>query len=370
MAREFIRNTGSFAAEGSRPAAPAAQTSERGFTSTSEVLDIPPFKERALNTVEQAFVDAGVLEIPMPIIELATFTEGLDNVDDGGEAGMAQAQQGDSGLQFAEVINFPAKFEFNKEFTDFVSAMKNVVKYEIEPNPFRSVILYGETGTGKTTGIQQMVFELQQTTSREVIYLTTDYGKIQSSLVGQAEKNIVAMKQQISKLPKDKYYVLHIDEIDSFFPARNNSAQHRADFVNEMIKFMDGLPANVMFIGTTNLIDTFDSAILRRFKQRIEFKDYTAEYKTRVLLGLEHKYKLKYTMLENIDKYKIFHLQQFAEDKYKQEITNTRSEVMKHFILNKQKLEKERAEKLQADNKKQKEKFITKLNDSSKAHIK
>lgn len=305
---------------------------QREFTSTSTVLDKPPFVERDFTADELDIIGDG-MEIKRPIIKLEPYKgAGSDSTkNDSPTLSGADDDEGNA-LKEAVELSFPVKYEYNKEFAEFKSGLKNVIAYDITPNPFTSAIFYGETGTGKTTAIQQMVAEFQEEIKdRNIHYLTFDYAAIQSSLVGKAEKNINKIKEELLKLKEEDFYVLHSDEIDSMFANRQTSAKHIQDFVNEMIKLMDVLPENVILIGTTNLIDNFDSAIARRFETKIEFKDYDVNYKTKLLHSMQKSKGLKPIAVENISKYKIYHLSEFTNKRYLKEITNTNSEVVKKF---------------------------------------
>ncbi|HEY1041132.1 MAG TPA: ATP-binding protein [Candidatus Paceibacterota bacterium] len=122
------------------------------------------------------------------------------------------------------------------------------------------ILLYGPPGTGKTT----LGFYIA-----EQLKLPTRYVKVtdvMSSRLGETMKNIA----DIFHTPGRE--VIFIDEFDAFAKTRadNNDVGELKRIVNSIIQTLDFSASNKIVIVATNLIDTIDSAILRRFPFKIE----------------------------------------------------------------------------------------------------
>jgi SpoVK/Ycf46/Vps4 family AAA+-type ATPase len=90
--------------------------------------------------------------------------------------------------------------------------------------------------------------------------------------VGEAEKNIaLAFKEA-----KREGAVLQIDEADSFLQARENAQRSwEVTQVNELLTQMENFEG--VFIASTNFMDNFDSAAMRRFDMKLELKPLTED---------------------------------------------------------------------------------------------
>jgi SpoVK/Ycf46/Vps4 family AAA+-type ATPase len=86
--------------------------------------------------------------------------------------------------------------------------------------------------------------------------------------VGNTEKYI----RETFEVAEEEDKILVLDEADSFFQKRNSAAhQWQVSQVNEILSAMEGFRG--VLICTTNFIDHFDSASLRRFAYKVKF-DY------------------------------------------------------------------------------------------------
>jgi SpoVK/Ycf46/Vps4 family AAA+-type ATPase len=139
----------------------------------------------------------------------------------------------------------------------------NELKIEI-PN---TLLLYGPPGTGKTSIAQAIAKD------SNAKFLQIKTGDINSKWVGESEKNLIKLFNQIKK-EKDNI-ILFLDEIDGFIGSRNNNnlPQHDNRFMSQFNQEMNELPKNVIVIGATNVADNFkmiDDAVKKRFKKQIE----------------------------------------------------------------------------------------------------
>ena len=120
--------------------------------------------------------------------------------------------------------------------------------------------LYGAPGTGKTAFAQWLAEQLERPLR---VKRASD---LLSKWVGQAEKNIAAA---FDNAQRDNA-VLLIDEVDSFLRDRRGAkASWEVTQVNEMLTQMEQFEG--LFIASTNLMDGFDPAALRRFDLKLRF---------------------------------------------------------------------------------------------------
>lgn len=146
----------------------------------------------------------------------------------------------------------------------------NAVNKHLEINKF---LFYGAPGTGKTEAAKQFAKLLNRD-----LYLV-DFSKVIDSHLGQTQKNLISLFQEINEfVPAEKLLVL-FDEFDSIALDRIDSNDHRemGRAASELLKLMDRMNKDVVLVATTNLYSYFDRAILRRFDAKISFDRYSKE---------------------------------------------------------------------------------------------
>ena len=96
------------------------------------------------------------------------------------------------------------------------------------------------------------------------------------SHLGQTSKNIVDLFDEINHLSSQKVVVL-FDELDALVLNRinTNDLREMGRVTSTFLKELDAVSKEVLIIATTNLIDAFDKALLRRFDAKISFNRYT-----------------------------------------------------------------------------------------------
>ena len=120
--------------------------------------------------------------------------------------------------------------------------------------------LYGPPGTGKSAFGRYIAESLDRP------LLLKKGSDLISMYVGGTEKNIASAFEEA----KEENAVLVFDEVDSFLADRTQAKQSwEVTQVNEMLVQMENFDG--VFIATTNLIDTLDTASLRRFDLKLEF---------------------------------------------------------------------------------------------------
>jgi SpoVK/Ycf46/Vps4 family AAA+-type ATPase len=128
----------------------------------------------------------------------------------------------------------------------------------------RKLLLHGPPGCGKTSIAHALADELGLKLVLISMAETVD------AHVGQSEKNV---KRIFEAAAANKCIVL-LDEIDSIASSRIDVRQaadssHNAT-VNTILTCMDNLPCQGMIIGATNLYESLDAAVRRRFDATIE----------------------------------------------------------------------------------------------------
>ena len=124
------------------------------------------------------------------------------------------------------------------------------------------LVLYGPSGTGKTAFARHITSELGLALDvRRASELIDKY-------VGETEKRIAAAFREA----EESGAALLIDEVDSFLQDRSRAQRSwEVTQVNEFLTRMEEFAG--LFIASTNLIDGFDAAALRRFDLKAKF-DY------------------------------------------------------------------------------------------------
>jgi SpoVK/Ycf46/Vps4 family AAA+-type ATPase len=150
------------------------------------------------------------------------------------------------------------------------------------------ICLYGPPGTGKTAYGQHVATQLDRP------LLLRRASDIISPWVGMTEKNLARMFRQA----QEDEAVLLLDEADSFLQDRQGAQRSwEVTEVNEMLTQMETFEG--IFIASTNLMTSLDSAALRRFDLKIRFDYLKPEQAwalfvdTRTQLGIEDEQSLQ-----------------------------------------------------------------------------
>jgi hypothetical protein len=134
--------------------------------------------------------------------------------------------------------------------------------------PKGSLCLYGPPGTGKTQFVEHLAQQLG-------IRLIS-----KRASVGENEKHISNMFQEA----ESEEAILFLDEGDSFLQDRNNAHQSwEVSRVNELLQGMERFKG--IFVVATNLFQGLDTAALRRFTFKLEFRALKAEHRWDMFLA-------------------------------------------------------------------------------------
>lgn len=142
-------------------------------------------------------------------------------------------------------------------------------------NRSTSVILYGESGTGKTMVAHAIAHELNAS------LLIVKYSEVESKYPGQTSKNLVTIFTTAEK----NGAVLLFDEADALLSKRITSMSNACDVnVNQtrnvLLKLLDEYSGIILF--TTNFIQNIDSAFFRRIATHIKFPLPTKEIRLKL----------------------------------------------------------------------------------------
>ena len=127
-----------------------------------------------------------------------------------------------------------------------------------------SINLYGEPGTGKTMAAHAIAYEL----GKEILFV--DYAEIESKYVGETAKNIKQLFETAEMLDA----VIIFDEADALLSKRVTDMRSSTDVsVNQtrsvLLNILNDYSGVVIF--TTNFIQNFDPAFIRRIRYQIKF---------------------------------------------------------------------------------------------------
>ena len=171
------------------------------------------------------------------------------------------------------------RYYLSKECEDIVneiSKMRVVSEKlsELQIPYLNSTLLYGESGTGKTTLAKYIAYKMN------LPYVYINFSQIIDSLMGKTSSTINLAFNFVKTTP----CIFMIDEIDAIGIKRSLSSNSGADGeINRvtitMMQELDNLPNDVILIAATNRKDIIDEALLRRFSLKKEIHLPTEEEK-------------------------------------------------------------------------------------------
>lgn len=188
----------------------------------------------------------------------------------------------------SSVIELPANLKYKVEALDMTEIFRED-RYYLSPNnaeivdeiikmkeaseelavlqiPFKNAtLLYGETGTGKTTLAKYVAYKLK------LPYLYLNFSHVIDSHMGKTSTSLNHIFEYVRRTP----CVFVIDEIDAIAIRRSNSSDQGCDgemnrITITLMQEIDNLPNDVIIIAATNRMDRIDEALLSRFTQKRE----------------------------------------------------------------------------------------------------
>lgn len=169
-------------------------------------------------------------------------------------------------IDLSEGVYPPLPAEIEK---DIVGAI-NAIQHGVGVHKF---LFEGAPGTGKTESAKRMASMIR----RELFMV--DFDSLISSRLGETQKNISSVFDELKRLPHPEKIIILIDEIDAIALDRINSRDVRemGRVTSSFLKAMDDLDERIVVIATTNLFDQFDKALIRRFDATINFSRYSRD---------------------------------------------------------------------------------------------
>ena len=160
-----------------------------------------------------------------------------------------------------------------------------------------SINLYGDSGTGKTMAAHAIAYEL----GKQIIFV--DYAEIESKYVGETAKNIKLLFTTAEELDA----VIIFDEADALLSKRVTDMRSSSDVsVNQtrsvLLNILNDYTGIVIF--TTNFIQNFDPAFIRRIRYQIKFNLPNEELRSKLWrMYIPHKMPTDVDILEIAKKY-------------------------------------------------------------------
>jgi len=174
-------------------------------------------------------------------------------------------------------LSFVRKIDYSNEPLPLPEPIKNdilgIVNAIGHNAGINKYLFYGAPGTGKTETVKQVARIL----NRELYVV--DFDNLVDSKLGQTAKNIASLFAQLNAVAHPEKLLILFDEIDAIALDRTNSNDLRemGRATSAVLKGMDSLNEQLVMIATTNLYDSFDKALLRRFDSCIDFNRYSKE---------------------------------------------------------------------------------------------
>lgn len=162
-----------------------------------------------------------------------------------------------------------------KDVYEQIARMQQVTKRltELKIPYLNTTLLYGESGTGKTTFGRYVAYKLG------LPFCYINFSQLMDSYMGETSKNISKVFKYVSGFP----CVLMLDEIDCISIRRagvkdsGSAGGEMARVTIGLLQEFDSLSNTAVVLGATNRIDRIDEALLRRFSIRHEVKILSPE---------------------------------------------------------------------------------------------
>lgn len=133
-------------------------------------------------------------------------------------------------------------------------------------------LFHGAPGTGKT----ESAFQIARLLERDILSVPLE--QLIDSRLGETSKNVTRLFDEINHLMYSKVIVI-FDELDALVLNRSstNDLREMSRVTSTFLRELDTLSDQIVVIATTNLFESFDKALLRRFDALVSFDRYSKE---------------------------------------------------------------------------------------------
>ncbi|HHD81111.1 MAG TPA: ATP-binding protein [Campylobacterales bacterium] len=196
---------------------------------------------------------------------------------------------------FAEIVKnregiLPKNYQL--EFINTDTSLEKLVE-GIKEHQSARVCFYGASGTGKSAFAKHIAKMLDKP------FIIKSGSSLMSKWVGDTEKNIANAFREA----REEDAVLIFDEVDGFLAERGQAKVNwEVTQVNEMLVQMEKFEG--IFIATTNIVDRLDSASLRRFDLKLEFKTLEPKQLGQIFISYCKELELESPTIEELNKVK------------------------------------------------------------------
>ncbi len=176
--------------------------------------------------------------------------------------------------------------ELLKKIDNDINNKNETAISELEKILPKGIIFYGPPGTGKTLFAKAIASEINA--SIQIV----SGPEIKSRWHGASEEKL---RKIFFEARKNAPSIIVFDELDSIAPSRgmyDNSSGVEHSIVNQLLTELDGFRSDelVIFIGTTNFLDSIDPALLRPGRVELKIKiDYPDTKSRKAILKIYDK---------------------------------------------------------------------------------
>jgi len=161
-----------------------------------------------------------------------------------------------------------------------------------------SLMLHGESGTGKTLFGKYIAYKLR------LPFAYMNFSNTISSYLGSTAKNI----SKAFSFVENQKCVFMLDEVDAIGMSRgdNKDVSEMSRITIALMQALDCIRNDTIIIGATNRVDMIDKALLRRFTMQHEVKKFKTEEKESMIVKFLNNVKVSYE-LNDIYQYCVNH---------------------------------------------------------------
>lgn len=199
-----------------------------------------------------------------------------------------------------------------KELYELIKQMNDVSLQLMEKKiPYlNATLLYGESGTGKTEFSRYVAYKMNMP------YLYVNFSKMCDSYLGGTAKNLTALFTFINQ----EKSVVMLDEIDAIASKRSYANSSAGAEISRsttcLLQLLDAVTNDHVIMAATNLKDSVDEAVLRRFTEKHEILRMSSEDNERFIRQYLEDCGFSYDSEA---------IQQYAKEKHSQ------AEIMTHM---------------------------------------